>query len=132
MGCVLARLWVTSTMHKQCVPLVLGSHIIKKFFTQANLKKIDCWPPPLKFLYERCANGKWYSQRYSEDLYDSDDYATDEEDNFEILPEAEHNPGVDLSCSETSLDSWLEHIEYPEPTWEKEAARVEEKIKGST
>ena len=39
MGCVLARLWVTSTMHKQGVPLVLGSHVIKKFFAQANLEK---------------------------------------------------------------------------------------------
>ena len=82
-------------------------------------------------MYERCASSKWYSERYSEDLYDSDEYATDEEDSFEILPEAEQNPGINLSCSETSLDSWLENIEYPEPTWEEEVARVEEKIKNS-
>ena len=131
MGCVLARLWVTSTMHQQGVPLVLGSHIIKRFFAQANLEKVDCWPPPLKFIYERSANGKWYSERYSEDLYDSEDYATDEGDSFEILSEAEQNPRVDLSCSETSLDSWLEHLEYPEPTWEEEIARVEEQIRNS-
>ena len=39
MGCILARIWVTSTIHKQGVPLVLGSHVIKKFFAQANLEK---------------------------------------------------------------------------------------------
>ena len=57
-------------MHKQGVPLVLGSHAIKKFFAQANLEKKDCWTPPLKVMYEICASSKWYSERYSEDLYD--------------------------------------------------------------
>ena len=132
MGCIFTRLWVTSTMHKQGVPLVLGSHVIKKFFAQANLEKIDCWPPPLRFMYERCANSKWYSERDSEDLYDSDDYATGEEDSFEILPEAEQDPGVSLTCSEVSMDSCLENLKDFELTWEEEVVRVEQKIKNSS
>ena len=81
-------------------------------------------------MYERCANGKQYNESNSEDLYDSDDYKTDEEDSFEILPEAEQNPKISLSSSETSLDSWLDNLDYLKPTWE-EVKRVKEKIKNS-
>ena len=130
MDCILPRLWVTSTLHKQGVPLVLGSHVIKKFFAQANLEKIDCWPPPLKVMYERSDSSKWYSERYSEDLYDSEDYAPDDEISFDTLPELVLDHRVELNSSETSLDSQLEHVEYQEPTWE-EVVRVEEKIKNS-
>ena len=42
MGCIATRLWVAGTMHNHGVPLVLGSHVIKKIFTQANLEKINC------------------------------------------------------------------------------------------
>ena len=83
-------------------------------------------------MYERSASSKWYSGRYSEDLYDYEDYATDDEISFDTLPKLVLDPRVDLNCSEASLDNWLEHVDYPEPTWEEEVVRVEEKIKNGT
>ena len=83
-------------------------------------------------MYERSDSSKWYSERYSEDLYDSEDYATDNEISFDTLLELVADHRVELNCSETSLDSWLEHVDYPEPMWEEEVARVEEKIKDDT
>ena len=86
----------------------------------------------MRVLYERSASSKWYSERYSEDLYDSKDYTTDDEIIFDTLPELVVDHKVELNCSETSLDSWLEHVGYPEPTSEEEVVRVEEKIKNGT
>ena len=39
---------------------------------------------------------------------------------------------VELNSAETSLDIWLEHLDYPEPTLQEEVVRVEEKIKNYT
>ena len=87
LGCIQARLWATDCEYNKGVPIVLDSHQIKKIFAQANVDNIDAWPLPWKMMYERCAMSKWYSDWCSEDLYDSDDYKTDEEDSFEILPD---------------------------------------------
>ena len=52
---ILTRLWVTEYLFDKGVPVVLGSHQIKKIFTQASLDRVDCWPRPWKELYEWCA-----------------------------------------------------------------------------
>ena len=56
--------------------------------------------------------GNW-SENGSEDLYDSDDYDTEyeEEDSYEALCRFEAQNTPNTSCN--SLDSWLRNIEYP-------------------
>ena len=44
-------------------------------------------------------------------MYDSDDYNTEEKDSFELLCQLESQ--ITPSTSHSSLDSWLEQIEYP-------------------
>ena len=52
----------------------------------------------------------------SDDLYDSDDYDTEyeEEDSYDALCRFEAQ--ITPSTSHSSLDSWLRDIEYPAPT----------------
>ena len=81
LGCILARFWVTHCSYDKCVPVVLGSHQIKKVYAQARVEDIKYWPAPWKDLYEWNAVNKWHGYGCSEDhndLYDSDDY--EEED----------------------------------------------------
>ena len=129
LGCIQARLWVTDCNYSKGVPIVLGSHQIKKIFAQANVENIDLWPLPWKVIYERCAMSRWYSERCSEDLYDSDDYKTDEEDSFDVLPDLVSCPSTPLNNSYASIDSWLEAIQVSELTWDQEVKRVEAQIK---
>ena len=102
LGCMMTRFWVADTLYNKEVPVVLGSHQIKKVFGQANLERIGCWPQTWKVMYERCAQSKWYSDRCQEDFYDSNDY---EEDSFEILPECEQNLKITPSSSFESIDN---------------------------
>ena len=81
LGCILARFWVTDCNYGKCVPVVLGSHQIKKIYAQARIENIKYWPAPWKDLYEWNAVNKWHGYGCNEDsndLYDSDDY--EEED----------------------------------------------------
>ena len=41
------------------VPIVIGGHLIRKILAQANLRKIDCWQQPWRFIYEGYVEGKW-------------------------------------------------------------------------
>ena len=111
---------------------MLGSHQIKKIFAQANVDNIDLWPLPWKVMYERCAMSKWYSERCLKDLYDSNDYKTDEEDSFDILPDLFSCPRTPLNKSCVSIDSWLEAMQISELTWEQDIERVEAQIKNDS
>ena len=66
LGCLSARLWVTKSMVYKGVPIVIGSHLIKKIFAQANLKRIDCWQEPWRFIYEGSINGRWCVEQLSD------------------------------------------------------------------
>ena len=64
-------------------------------------------------MHYRFFQGNWTSSD-SEDLYDSDDYDSEyeEEDSFEALCRlCEAQSAANTSCS--SLDSWLEKVGYP-------------------
>ena len=78
MGCILARFWITDCLKDKAIPLVIGSHQIKKIFNEANLDKIDEWPKPWKTVYEWYLVSTWHEKGCYDDLYDSDDY--EEED----------------------------------------------------
>ena len=71
--CLTTRLWVTKSLFNKGIPIVLGSHQIKKIFAEANVDRIKFWPQPWKDIYERCARSQWYSDMCSEDLSDSED-----------------------------------------------------------
>ena len=66
LGCLPARLWVTKSMFHKGVPMVLGCHMIKKVFAQANLERIDCWQQPWRFIYEGNRNGQWCMEQLSD------------------------------------------------------------------
>ena len=68
-------------------------------------------------MHYRFFYGNW-SDSHSEDLYDSEDYDTEEEDSFEALCKLESQSTPKTSNS--SLDSWLKQIEYPTPHEEVE------------
>ena len=68
LGCLPARLWVTQSMFSKGVPIVIGSHLIRKIFAQADEGKMDCWQQPWKFVYGGFIQGQWCS----EELSDSD------------------------------------------------------------
>ena len=76
-------------------------------------------------MYYRFFNGNLSN---SDDLYDSDDYDTEyeEEDSFEALCrfESQNTP----STSSNSLDSWLKQVENPTPHEEVESNQKEEGI----
>ena len=46
--------------------MVLGCHLIKKVFAQANLERIDCWQQPWRFIYEGNINGQWCMEQLSD------------------------------------------------------------------
>ena len=108
MGCILAKFWVTECKYDKGVPIVIGSHQAKRVMAQANLERMDCWPPPWKTVYEWCSFGRWYERNCLDDFYDSDDYEEEESP-----PKVKQSKGL-LACSEVlsddedSLsDSWI-------------------------
>ena len=116
------RFWVADTVSCKGVPFILGSNQIKRIFNQVNPAFADDWPQPWKAMHYRFFFGNW-SNNCSEDLYDSEDYDT-EEDSFEALCkfESKNTP----STSNNSLDSWLRQVEYPTPHEEVESDQDEE------
>ena len=132
LGCILARFWVTDCNYDKCVPVVLGSHQIKKIYAQARIENIKCWPAPWKDLYEWNAVNKWHGYgcaEDSDDLYDSDDY---EEEDYCIgnFFEESQSKQVAKSSSLSSADSWLE-LAMEEESEESVMERVEAQIASS-
>ena len=117
LGCLVARLWVVKSLVDRGMPIVLGSHQVKRTLAQVNAARIDCWPQPWKHIYERCISSEWYRDECSEVMTDSDS------DSFELVPN--DHP---LLKSPTSMDAMLEQLELPAPSWEEQVKRVEEKI----
>ena len=109
LGLVHIRLWVADTVSCKGAPFILGSNQIKGIFNQVNTDNVHSWPQPWKSMYYRFFCGNLSD---SDDLYDSDDYDTEheEEDSFEALCrfESQNTPSI----SSNSLDSWLKQIEY--------------------
>ena len=129
LGYILARFWVTDCNYDKCVPVVLGSHQIKKVYAHARVEIIKYWPAPWKDLYEWNAVNKWHGYGCNEDsndLYDSDDY---EEDDYCIgnLFEGSQSKQVAKSSSISSADSWLE-LPMEEESEESVMERVEAQI----
>ena len=93
---------------------MLGSQQIKKIFAQVNTE--SSWSQPWRSMYYRCIQGDhWYdSDSDPEDLYDSDDYKSEKEDSFDLLCKFESSQ-LTPSNSHSSLDSWMEQIDYPGP-----------------
>ena len=114
-GLFTTRLWVVKTMFNKGVPIILGSHQIKKIFLEANVKNMDCWQQPWKFIYEYL----WQKGNCSEDLSDSDQ---SKEESFDVIPP--------VTSSSNSMDVLLDKMEVPQPTWEAEVKRVERKLSG--
>ena len=109
------RLWVVKTMFNKGVPIILGSHQIKKIFLEANVKNMDCWQQPWRLIYEYL----WQKGNCSEDLPDSDQ---SEEESFDVIPPVTSSPN--------GMDVLLDKIEVPQLTWEAEVKRVERKLSG--
>ena len=113
-GCLTTRLWVTNSLFNKGVPIVLGSHQIKQILAQANINRMDCWQQPWRYIYEGCAEGKWYSDRCDEELSDSDS-------SFEVLPKDR------CQCP----DRMLGRLRVSTPTWEEQIRKAEELIERS-
>ena len=108
-GCVTARLWVTQSLFNKGVPIVIGGHLIRKILAQANLRKIDCWQQPWRFIYEGYVEGKWCVDKCLEELTDSDN-------SFELVGKNQLSP----SC--------LERLKSSTPTEEEQIREVEKQI----
>ena len=123
LGLVHIRLWVADTVSCKGAPFILGSNQIKGIFNQVSTDNVHSWPQPWKSMHYRFFCGNLSD---SDDLYESDDYDTEyeEEDSFEALCrfESQNTP----STSSNSLDSWLKQIEYPTPYEEVESNQEEE------
>ena len=120
MGCVLVRFWITECQCDRAIPIVLGSHQVKRIFSQANLDRIDFWPKPWKSVYEWCSLSKWYESEGSDDSYD-----------FVDLEEEGPLPGgvqlakrVNIPVSSLS-DSWSEIMADIELNLDKDLARID-------
>ena len=76
---------------------------------------VDHWPQPQGSMYHRYCYGDHWCDTDSEDLYDSESYAIEyeEEDSFEVLCKFESQ--VTPNESTCSVESWLNGIEYPPP-----------------
>ena len=112
-GLFTTRLWVVKTMFNKGVPIILGSHQIKKIFLQANVKNMDCWQQPWRFIYEYL----WQKGNCSEDLTDS------EEESFDVIPPVTSSPN--------NMDVLLDKIEVPQLTWDEEVEKLERKLSGT-
>ena len=133
LGCILAIFWVTDCTYDKGVPVVLGSHQIKKVYSQARIKNSNYWPAPWKDLYTWSAVNKWYGDRHSktlDDLYDSDDYDSDNSDsNHSLIRESSKQ--VVRPSSLSSADSWLELV-MEEESEKTILGKVEAKIAASS
>ena len=128
LGLATIRLWVADTMSSKGTPFILGSGQIKKIFFQASTEATHNWPQPWRSIHYRYSRPDYWCEEDSEDdLFDSDDYNSD--DSFDVLCQFESM--VTPSTSHSSLDSWLRDIEYPPPHEEiNESSKVEPVVTG--
>ena len=116
-GLAKLKFWVADCVASKGAPFILGTNQIKSIFNQVDNSKAESWPQPWRSMHYRFFYGNW-SDSDTDDLYDSDDYDTEyeEEDSYDALCrfEAQMTP----STFHSSLDSWLKDIEYPAPTKE--------------
>ena len=75
---------------------------------------MDCWQQPWRYIYEDCAEGKWYSDRCDEELSNSDS-------SFEVLPKDR--------CQYP--DRMLGRLRVSTPTWKEQIRKAEELIERS-
>ena len=114
-GLATVRFWVADTMSCKFTPFILGGNQIKKIFSQIDPITIDHWPQLWRSMYHRYYYGDHWYDTNSNDLYDSETYDTEyeEEDSFQVLCRFESQ----MTPNETmcSVGSWLKQIEYPTP-----------------
>ena len=113
LGLATIRLWVADTMSSKGTPFILGSNQITKIFSQVNTEITNSWPQPWRSMHYSDVRGNHWCNEDAEDLYDSDAYDTDEEDSFDLLCQFESQ--LTPSTSHSSLESWLEKVDYPAP-----------------
>ena len=115
------KFWVADCVDCKGTPFVIGTNQIKSIFSQVDDEDVDNWPQPWRSMHYRFFKGNWTS---TEDLYDSDDYATDyeEEDSFDALCRLEAQSAPSPSCS--SVDSLLRQVDYPASSGEAEQTEV--------
>ena len=134
MGCILARFWVTDCKYDKGVPVVLGSHQIKKVYKETRRDSMDIWPSLWKDIYMSSVPSSWFGGRCPkdelEDLYDSDDYDSDDCWSSQA-PEDNVPKQVVKSSSLSSADSWLE-LAMEEEDEDTVLERVEAKIAASS
>ena len=134
MGCILASFWVTDCKYDKGVPVVLGSHQIKKVYKGARRDNMDIWPSLWRDIYLWSIPSMWYGGRCFqdevEDLYDSDDYDSDGYCSSQA-PEDNVSKQVVKTSSLSSADSWLELV-MEEEDEETILTRVEAKIAASS
>ena len=134
MGCILARFWITDCKYDKGVPVMLGSHQIKKVYREARKDSMDLWPSLWKDIYMWSVPSSWFGGRYPkdefEDLYDSDDYDSNDCCSSQA-PEDNVPKQVVKSSSLSSADSWLE-LAMKEEDEDTVLERVEAKIAASS
>ena len=134
MGCILARFWVADCKYDKGVPVVLGSHQIKKVYREARRDDFDRWPALWKDVYMWSTPSRWFGGRTPkdelEDLYDSDDYDSDAYCDSQA-PEDNVPKQLVKTSSLSSADSWLE-LAMEEEDEETVLQRVEANIAASS
>ena len=123
LGLANLRFWVADTISCKGTPFIIGTNQIKRIFNQVDTADADNWPQPWRSMHYRFFYGNW-SDSYSEDFCNSENYDTEEEDSFEALCKFEAQSTS--STSNSSLDSWLKVIEYPTPHEEVEGNQEKE------
>ena len=123
LGLANLRFWVADAISCKGTPFIISTNQIKRIFNQVDTADADNWPQPWRSMHYRLFYGNW-SDSYYEDLYDSENYDTEEEDSFEALCKFEAQSAP--STSDGSLDSWLKEIEYPTPHEEVEGNQDKE------
>ena len=96
-------------------PFILGGNQIKKIIKHLDSGEVGQWPQPWRSMYHRYYYGDHWCDTDSDDLYDSETYDTEyeEEDSFEALCRFESQVTPDESVC--SIENWLKQVEYPTP-----------------
>ena len=113
-GLATVRFWVADTMSCKGTPFILGGNQIKKIIKHLDSEEVDQWPQPWRSMHHRYYYGDHWCDTDSDDLYDSETYDTEyeEEDSFEALCRFECQVTPDESVC--SVETWLK-LEYPTP-----------------
>ena len=115
LGLATVRFWVADTMSCKGNPFILGGNQIKKIIKHLDSEEVDQWPQPWRSMYHRYYYGDHWCDTDSDDLYDSETYDTEyeEEDSFEALCKFESQVTPDESVC--IVETWLKQVEYPTP-----------------